>query len=260
MKHPLVITLAILLMCTLTIGSVSRVNAATPTPKPSPTPTASPTPTPVSNSTIQESIKDRVDKLKQADPQVQGMMTQMQQQTFGFIGTLQKIVGSTLQIETVKHELRAVELDAGATLLKGSKSIGRSDIELNSPVLVMGLRQPNDVNDGTRLIIADDTIFPDTRTSIYGTFVSTTTKLLTIMTRMNGQVSSQDIHISSKTTYLNSLGNTIKKTDIKPQDPLIIVLPDETASSAALRVYSLAAHAIPTPSPINLSSPSPVGQ
>jgi len=46
------------------------------------------------------------------------------------------------------------------------------------------------------------------------------------------------------------LGDTIKRTDIIPQDKLVIILPDgDTATASAVRVYSL--------SP-KLTSPAPI--
>lgn len=197
---------------------------------------------------VQLNAKERMDKLmKSPDPEVQGLVTQMQSTKFGFIATLEKIVGSSLQLQTVNGSQKIVELDKQAVLLKNQKAISRSDIELNSPIIIMGYLDTNGVYLGRRLIIADDTIYPAKRNTVYGTITSLTTKILSIATKTDVG-NSLDIKLTSKTTYFNTLGNTIKRTDLKLQDPIIAILPDgPIATASALRIYSLSPKAIPSP-------------
>lgn len=236
MKYKLALTS--LLFTTLITASISSVQAATPTPEAS------------SAGDIQQNVKDRIEKVS-SDPTVQGLMTAMRSPKFGIIGTLEKVVGSTLQIKTVKDATRVIELDKTAVLLKDNKPILREDVELNSPIVVMGFHNEDETFLGRRLVVADDTIFPDKRLTILGKINTVTTKAINVATRVNGQMQNADIKISTKTAYYNLLDTTIKRTDLKPSDAIVAIIPGDDASASATRVYSLSAKAIPTPSPVD---------
>ncbi len=215
-----------------------------------PKPTATPIPTPQSaTDSAMINIKQRVEMVKQTtDPQVKGMMTALKQVKFGIIGTLDKIVGSTLQIQTPRGVVRLAELDRLAIVLKGTKLIAHEDIELNIPVIAMGFVQKDGSLLVRRLILSDDSLFGTKRATVYGKVSTITTKAVDIHSYQNGQPVTLSIKLGTKTSYLNTLGNTIKRTDIKPQDPVIAVFSDEVATASASRVYSLSPAAIPSPS------------
>ncbi len=238
----------------LLVGSVQKIGARTliPSPTPADSVDTSPSPTPdltATNSAVQN-IKERVEKVKQTtDPTVKGMMTALRQQKFGIVGTIEKIVGSSLQIRTPKGDTRLAELDRDATLLKGQRPITREDMELNTPVIIMGFRQKDETLLIRRLIIADESILGAKRATVYGTVSSVTTKLLTLLSFRDGVQVSVPIHLSAKTVFLNMLNTAIKRTDMKLSDPAISIFSDlDTATASAQRVYSLSPKAIPTPS------------
>lgn len=211
-----------------------------------------------SDSATKTMIKEQVEKaIKQqaTDPQVKGMVDALKTQKFGVVGTLEKIVGSSLQVRSVKGTLKLIELDRGAVIIKDSKQIAKEELELNVPVIVMGYRQNDDVLLGRRLIISDETIFGTKRATLYGRVKDITTKLLSILSFAKGGDVTVPIKISSTTTYLNTIGGSVKRTDIKANDPVIAVFADAQAGSAsAKRVFTLSPAAIPTPSAIPVTN------
>ncbi len=236
------------LLISVVMFSVMTATVLAATPKPTPGTSPSPTPQTASDSAM-INIKQRVEMVKQTtDPQVKGMMTALKQVKFGIIGTLDKIVGSTLQIQTPRGVIRLAELDRTAVVLKGSKPIAHEDIELNIPVIAMGFVQKDGSLLVRRLILSDDSLFGIKQAAIYGKVQSMTTKALNVNGFQNGQPTIISIKFGTRTSYLNTLGNTIKRTDIKPQDPVIAVFSDEVATASAARIYSLSPAAIPTPS------------
>lgn len=238
--------IAILILC-IGISGISLAHAASPSPSPTTAPSTQPQ---TATDSAMKNIKERVEMVKQTtDPQVKGMITALKQPKFGIIGTLDKIVGSTLQIKTARGTLRLVELDHNAVILRGQRPVARGDIELNAPVIAMGFRQTEDDSLLVRrLILADESLFGTKRTSVFGKVDALTTKLLTLKTFYGKTAVTLPLKIAAKTTYFNTLNDAIKRTDIKVGDPVIAILPEgDVASVSAQRFYSLSPKAIPTP-------------
>ena len=224
--------------------------AVSPSPSSSPKPTLSPTSTPESSDSAKQSIRDRIEKVKNTnDPQVQGAMTNLRTPKFAFVGTLEKIVGQNLQIKTYKGTVQIVELDKQSVLLKNNKTIKFEDLELNSNVIVMGFRLESAYL-GKRLIITDEGVIPPKRATIFGKVKLNQNKSILISTFASPNLLDLEIAINTKTKYFNLIDNTIKKTDFKPNDSLIAVFTgDYTATTSAIRIYSLSDKLLPTPSP-----------
>lgn len=206
----------------------------------------------ISSEQIRQNIKQRLEKIQQGtDPQVEGMMTSLKQHTFGVVGTLEKNVGSTLQIKTYKGDDRVIEMDKDAIMLKNGKEITKSDLELNTPVIVMGYVDSDSTYIGRRLVITDETVFPVPRETIFGKIVSLITRSISLLTHNQGSIDTLNFKLLTKTLYFDSIGQPIKRTDLLINDNVVLVLDtDPTASTSADRVYSLSAK--PKSSPIAL--------
>lgn len=200
--------------------------------------TASPSASPQDDVRVNQNIIDRVKQ--QVDEKVKGTTTNAKT-VFGFIGTLEKTVSTSLQVRTYEEKLRVIELDKDATLLKDAKAIPWADVELNSPVLVMGFFDPSSgVYQGRRLIVLGTAVTTPNQTSLAATFSTSTTKALTVNQTTNGQTSETKIPITSKTQYFNRVSAVIKRTELRSGDKLVVIEAENaTASSSALRVYSL---------------------
>lgn len=204
-----------------------------------------------SDSATKSIIKEQVEKaLKQQanDPQVKGISESLRNQKFGVVGTLEKIVGSSLQIRSVKGTLRLVDLDRGAVIIRDQRQIAKEDLELNVPVIVMGYKQSDGTLLARRVVISDETAFGVKKASLYGTATEITAKAIGVQTFVKDKNTPFSIKLSNRTQFLNSLSSLIKRSDIKANDPLIAVFSESEASSAASKIYSLSPKAIPTPS------------
>lgn len=198
-----------------------------------------------------KNIKERVEKVMQtADPQIKGLVSNLKQSRFGITGSLEKIVGSTLQIRNTKGQLRVAELAPDAVLLKGTKPITREELELNSPAIIMGLRGDDQSLQVRRLVILETTPIDPQRLTLFGKVTSIKSNQISISNQIGGTLSSHTLAITSKTSYFNTLDNKIKRTDIVQNDLVVLVTSPE-ASTSALRVYSLSPKVIPSP---NLTS------
>lgn len=199
-----------------------------------------PTTSPVEDTegTVNEDIKERVRKVREnSDPAVMGVKTVLQT-TFGIIGTLQKVVGSTLQVQSYQGKIKVIELDRNAIIVQGNRTVTKEEVELNTPVLVMGDISQDQSLLGKRVIISDATIFPSRRSTTAGTYEQSTTRALTFTPSYPPDSERKNVTLTNKTTFYNKLHQTIRRTDIKRDDQIIVVTSADNESTA-LRVYDL---------------------
>jgi hypothetical protein len=189
---------------------------------------------------ITQTLKDRVQKVMQSDgAQVAGTITE-QKTTFGLIGTLEKIVGSTVQIKTYQGVIRIAEVDKTAVIRRLGKVITYEELELNSPVIASGSVDQNGEYHIKSLRIVDDTIFPSRRQTVLGTLVTLTTRTLNFTPSGSQDGTPASAVITAKTSFMDILGQKVNRSLFKPGQQIVTVLPEtSTATSSALRVYSL---------------------
>ncbi|MEP7166616.1 MAG: hypothetical protein ABI758_01405 [Candidatus Woesebacteria bacterium] len=189
---------------------------------------------------VTQTLKDRVQRVMQSGQgQVEGTVTE-QKTTFGLIGTLEKIVGSTVQIKTYQGATRIAEVEKTASIKRLGKVIAYEELELNSPVIATGILDPNGEYRVNSLKIVDDTIFPSKRQTILGTLETLTTRAITFTLVGPQEATSSSAVVTSKTTFLDILGQKVDKKLFKAGQQIIAVLPEGgSATSSALRVYSL---------------------
>ncbi len=200
---------------------------------------------PAPETSVTQDIKERVQKvLNSDDSKVNGATTKT---TFGIVGTLEKSVGSTLSIRSYNGQTRIVEVFKDAVIISANKQITKEELELNTPIVVMGTLDDNQTYTGKRIIVADDSVFPSTRTSTWGKVVSLTTRSIVLTPQSSTDTTSVTLPISTQTKYYNIADQAIKRTDLKPDDEIVVIaVQSQVATASALRVYSLATPA-PTP-------------
>ncbi len=188
--------------------------------------------------TVTQTLKDRVQKVLQSDEgKVEGL-TSTQRTTFGLVGNLQKVVGSTLQIATVTGPTRIVELDKAAVILRQGKPITNEEVELNSPVLATGVFDQDGTYHVLRLTALSDAYVPTKRVTILGTLQAITTKAMTVSVLAGADDSQLSLPITTRTTYYDLLDTKIDKRFVKVNAQIVAIMPDPlTATSSALRVY-----------------------
>lgn len=209
------------LLLTLRVGIASAQSEATP-----------------SAEDVTQTLKDRVQKvLRTEEGKVEGSTTTAKT-TFGLVGTLQKVVGSTLQIVTVQGPTRIAELDKGATILRAGKPIQIADVELNSPIVATGVFDQDLTYHVKRMTTQSEILTQSVRTTLYGTLQTVTTKAFTLNVIAGTNTSQWTLPYTSKTTYYDLLDTKIDKKFVKANMQVLAVIPGElTATSSAVRIY-----------------------
>lgn len=198
----------------------------------------SPSPSPQEES-VQNNIKDRVEKIMKNPTTVKSADT-TGDENFGVVGTLEKMVAQTLQVRTANNGIRIIELDKQAVILRDQKLIDKEELELNSWIIVMGTIDPSKGHVGKRVLVTSSSVTPAKRQTILGVYQSSTSKNLSLIKGVSGFASKETFLYSTKTTFLNILGQTIKRSDIKENDKLLLILPEQQdATPPAKRVYNL---------------------
>lgn len=189
---------------------------------------------------VTQTLKDRVQKVLQSESgKVEGTSTNART-TFGLIGTLQKVVGSTLQIVTVQGTTRIVELDKGATILRAGKVIKFDDVELNSPVLATGMFDSDGTYHVKRLTTLSELPTPTKRVTVLGTLQTLAPSKLALNVTAGMTLPQLSLPYTSKTAFYDLLGTKIDKKNVKVGQQLLTVIAGEyTASASAARVYVL---------------------
>ncbi len=195
---------------------------------------------------VTNTIKEHVQRVIESGSKVAGTSTELK--TFAIVGTLEKSVGSSLQIKSYAGPMRVVELAKDVVFLKANKPIQKEEVELNSPVMVLGSMDDSETYVGKRVIVSDESIFPTKRKAIWLSFNSSTTRLLKARSLGENGGQNLDVPITSATQFVNILGERINKATIQATDPLIVILPETTGATASARkVYSLKLTATPIP-------------
>lgn len=225
-KSALSITTALFLLC-MFVGPARAVEDTDPAPSSDP---------------VTETLKERVQKVLSAEStNTEGSLNQIG--SFAFVGTLEKIVGSTVQLSTVANESKVCELDKSTKIFRQNKAIGREEIELNSPVVVIGIKDSDGVLRVQTLRIVDESIYPSKRQTILGTFQTLTTKSLTVSLLGMNAGGSVGYPVTTKTAFLDNLGGKLdKKTFVNGQKILVVLPQTQTATASAMRVFSLVAN------------------
>lgn len=195
---------------------------------------------------VTNTIKEHVQRVIESGSKVAGTSTELK--TFAIVGTLEKSIGSSLQIKSYAGPMRVVELAKDVVFVRANKPIQKEDLELNSPVMVLGTMDDSETYLGKRVIVSDESIFPTKRKAIWLSFNSSTTRVLKARSLGENGGQNIDIPLTSTTQYLNILGEKINKTTIQSTDPLIVILPETTnATASARKIYTLKLTATPIP-------------
>lgn len=189
---------------------------------------------------VTQTLKDRVQKvLQNENGTVEGASTNAHT-TFGLIGTLQKVVGSTLQIVTIQGTTRIVELDKGATIIRAGKMIKFEDVELNSPVLATGIFDTDGTYHVRRLTTQTELPVPTKRLTILGTMQTLSPSKLALNVTAGMTLPQVVLPYTSKTTFYDLLGSKIDKRYVKAGQQILVVIAGEySASASATRIYTL---------------------
>lgn len=188
---------------------------------------------------VTETLKERVQKvLETQGAAIKGVTTQ-QRTTFGIIGTLDKVVGSSIQIRTLAGELRIIELDPTTLITRQNRTLTRQDIELNIPVVVTGTINLDRAYTATTLELTDESIIPRDRSTLIGVFGQVTSRSLLFTSLGQNRGTSVQSPLRTSTQFLSALGTPIDRKTLKSGERIVVVTTDTTATASAQRVYAL---------------------
>ena len=228
----------IILLLGLNLGT-SHVLAATPSGSPTPTSSSSATPTPVSQDTIKQNIKDRIERVIENSSSAGTKVVRKKQAFVGKIAkvTAESVVITTLQgIETVRYNPQKTTVLS----LPKLQTIKLEEVELNSFVIVMGYIQGEEAMEARRILVSAVPLFPLPREIILGTVSTIGTTSIDLRLRDD---KFRSILLSKKTIYKNVEAKSLKRTDVEEGQEVMVIVPkselEETATPTATLVRFL---------------------
>lgn len=226
MKYLVITSLLILFYATRV-----PTHAATATPSS----TKLPSPTPIATNsglldqeTVTKNIKDRIEKIidEKSEEAAQSMKKR------AFVGKVSRVTTESLSIETLRGE-QHVKVSSKSTVLLFPKMqiLQLSDIEIGGFAIVMGYINGDDVLEARRILVVQTPLFPPKKKVIIGRVIDLSSTMLSIKLRNNEE---EKISVSKKTVYLDSQGETLKRTEIDDNDEVIAIrLNGDDASTSA---------------------------
>lgn len=149
-----------------------------------------------------------------------------------FVGKVLRVTTESLSIETLRGE-QNVKVSAKSTVLLFPKmqSLQLSDIEIGGFAIVMGYINSDDVLEAKRILVVQTPLFPVKKKVMIGRVIDLSTTVLSLKLRNNEE---EKISVSKKTIYLDSQGETLKRTEIEDNVEVIAIrLNGDDASSSA---------------------------
>lgn len=201
----------------LTFVFVTTTSAQTPSP--------SSTDNSTSNSTdeaVQQNLKDRLKKvIEEKSDRIKGITDGAPKR--GFIGVVKRISEEALTLDTPRGPV-VLTIESGIEFWQDKKTIARTDIEIGNEVVVIGV-QDNDEFTPERIYLSKTTLRPAPRTIELGSIKKIDKTSITFTSRAGDE---KVFSINTKTRYTNAEGETIKSTDFKAdQDVLLIAVPED---------------------------------
>ncbi|HKY73839.1 MAG TPA: hypothetical protein VJ246_00835 [Patescibacteria group bacterium] len=209
---------------------------------------ASPTPTPTSakvstssaktatpsasqDPTVTQNIKDRIEKI--LDEKTESAKEQLRKRAY--VGRVERVNTEFVTIKTLNGE-QTIRLLPDMTMILSFprlQAMQLQEMEIGGFVVVMGYLNQDDVLEARRILVAATPLFPPTKKVIVGTVSEITSTKIRVITRTQQE---QLLSLSKKTTYEDLEGEAVKRTDIKVQNNVLIILRnvDESSDSASL--------------------------
>ena len=230
MKH-LILVLSIVFLSAV----YTPVFALTATPS---SKTASPTPIATSSGslnqeTVTQNIKDRIEKIidEKSEKASQALKKR------AFVGKVSRVTTESLSIETLRGE-QNVRVSSKSTVLLFPKmqNLQLSDIEIGGFAIVMGYINGDDVLEAKRILVVQTPLFPMKKKVVIGHVIDLSTTVLSLKLRNNEE---EKIPISKKTIYVDSQGETLKRTEIEDNAEVVAIRLNGDDASASASVVRL---------------------
>ncbi len=214
---------------TKTINAASATTSAT----------ASASATPVS-AAIAESLKERVQKVLQTQEVTDVQAADLPR--LAYVGSLEKLVGSSMQAKTLAGDLHVCEIGKSTRITRSNKAVTKEELELHSAVVFTVQKTQEESCEA--LTIQSLSALPkvsEARHSI-GTYSASTTSALSLSLLGDVNRGAQVTYaLTAKTQFFNAQGRKIERKELKNGQKIVVSLVESTntATSSAKIVYGL---------------------
>ena len=216
----------------------SASSATTMSPKVSPSVKASPlliaTNSGIPNQdTVTQNIKDRIEKI--IDEKSEKASQNVKKRAF--VGKVSRVTTESLSIETLRGEQNVkVSLKSTVLLFPKMQSLQLSDIEIGGFAIVMGYINSDDVLEAKRILVVQTPLFPMKKKVTIGRVIDLSTTMLSLKLRNNEE---EKIPVTKKTVYVDSQGESLKRTEVEDNAEVIVIRPNADDASASASVVRL---------------------
>jgi hypothetical protein len=227
-KYTFLSLITIFTTFTLVLTSAS---AASPIPssKASPSPSLSPSPSPISDETVTESIKKRLQESLSGGEQAENINYK------SFVGVIRDVIKDTLIIEDKDGKKKIViKSDASIVRSPGNKTIPVDSIRIDDNIISIGTLKESDELEAVRIIVSADPLSTTSKTSSLARITKIAKNVVTTSSVSSGET--KVINLTSKTSLKSSLGESIEATDLSIGDSIIYTA---TLTKDVLSVTSL---------------------
>lgn len=228
---------------------LTSASAASPIPssKASPSPSLSPSPSPISDETVTENIKKRLQESLSGEAQPENINYK------SFVGVIRDVIKDTLIIEDKDGKKKIViKSDASIVRSPGNKTIPVDSIRIDDNIISIGTLKESDELEAVRIIVSADPLSTTSKTSSLARINKIAKNVVTTSSVSSGET--KVINLTSKTSLKSSLGESIEATDLSVGDSIIYTatLANDTLTATSLMRIGFAdpdASASPLPSP-----------
>lgn len=183
--------------------------------------------------TVTQNIKDRIEKIidEKSEKAAQSMKKR------AFVGKVSRVTTESLSIETL-HGEQHVRVSPKSTVLLFPKMqvLQLSDIEIGGFAIVMGYINGDDVLEARRILVVQTPLFPPKKKVVIGRVIDLSSTVLSIRLRNNEE---EKIPVTRKTIYLDSQGETLKRTEIDDNAEVVAIRLNGDDASASASVVRL---------------------
>ncbi|MBP9702615.1 hypothetical protein KBD69_02920 [Candidatus Woesebacteria bacterium] len=225
-KYTFLSLLTILATFTFVLTSAS---AASPSPSPKVSASPSPSPSPISDETVTENIKKRLQESLSGDAEAQDVNYK------SFVGVIRDVIKDTLVIEDKDGKKKIViKDDASIVRSPGNKTIPVDSIRIDDYIISIGTLKESDELEAVRIIVSADPLTATSKTSALARITKISKNAITTSSVATGET--KVINLTTKTALKSSLGESMEATDLSVGDSIIYTA---TLSKDVLTVTSL---------------------
>ncbi len=191
--------------------------------------------------TIQENLKERVQKAAQQTSEVAGKIRGVldSRKKYGFLAVIQRVSENTLTVNTLQG-VQILTLGDQTTILKNQKPLELSEIEIENGAVIMGYMLDDETFEPRRILITDESLRPFPKNVELATIQEIGRSSLTMITRQGNE---KQIDLTRNTKYQDNQGEEIEKSLLaENQSVLTISSPtdegeeDENETALVIRV------------------------